>query len=134
MCQPGRPGPIGCLPERLARLRRLPQREVARVVFLVLVDVDARAVFHAGKIFLRELAVGGKLRDAEVVRAVLGAVGEALLLELRDELRHLRNVVGGAHQSSGCWMFSDGSVFEKGLLVLRGVLLARRRHRAPRCG
>ena len=42
MCQPGRPGPHGDCPVRLARLGRLPEREVARVT-LAFVDGDPRA-------------------------------------------------------------------------------------------
>src|SRR6478672_119160 len=38
-------------PECFAGLRSLPQREVAGVVFLVFIHVDASAIFHSGKIF-----------------------------------------------------------------------------------
>ena len=69
-------------PRSLAGLGRFPEREVAGVVLFVLVNVDARAVFHARKIFLRELAVAGKLGDSEVVGTILGSVGEALVFEL----------------------------------------------------
>ena len=40
------------LPLRLARFRRLPQREVAGVVLVVLVHVHPRAVVHAGEVLL----------------------------------------------------------------------------------
>src|SRR5262249_35977669 len=45
------------LPECLPWFRSFPEREVARVVFLVLVYIDASTVLHPFKIFLRELAV-----------------------------------------------------------------------------
>src|SRR5512147_2650386 len=60
----------GRLPEMLAGFRRFPQREVARIVLFVFVNVDPRPVFHTSEIFLGKLAVFGELRDAEVVRTV----------------------------------------------------------------
>ena len=52
MCQPGRPGPIGCLPEMLAGLGSFPEREIADVVFFVPVGIGARARFHAADVDL----------------------------------------------------------------------------------
>jgi hypothetical protein len=43
ICQPGRPGPDRRVPRRLAGLRALPQCEVADVVLVVLVVLDAFA-------------------------------------------------------------------------------------------
>ena len=89
MCQPGRPGRQPGLPRRLARLRRLPQHEVARVLLVVLVGVDARAALDAAVIEPRELAVLGKRRDLEVDRPV-ARVGVAVLLERLDHAGHRR--------------------------------------------
>ena len=123
MCQPGRPGPISVSHLRLARFRRLPQREVAGVVLVVFVHVHPRAIVHAREVLLRELAVLGKLRDSEVVGAVVGAVGEALLLKSLDEVGHLLNVVGGVHQEFGMLDVQRVGIFQKRLLVLLGVVL-----------
>ena len=70
------------VPGVLAGLCGLPEGEVAGGVLLVLVDIDARAVFDAGEIFFGELAVLGKLGDAEVPGAVVGAIGDAFVGEL----------------------------------------------------
>ena len=43
MCQPGRPGADRRVPARLAGLGPLPEREVANVVLVVLVGLDALA-------------------------------------------------------------------------------------------
>ena len=48
---------IDDVPGRLARLGRLPQHEVARVFFRVVVGVDARARLHAVVIEARQPAV-----------------------------------------------------------------------------
>ena len=53
MCQPGRPGPQGDVPGRvLARLARLPQREVERVA-LALGALDPLALVHLVDIAVR---------------------------------------------------------------------------------
>ncbi len=64
------------LPAVFAGLGRLPESEVAGGVLLVLIHIDARAVFNAFKIFFGELAVVGIAGDAEVPGAVFGLVGE----------------------------------------------------------
>ena len=87
------------LPRSFAGLGSFPESEVAGAVFFVFVDVDAGAVGHAGKIFFRELAVLGKFGDAEIIGAVVGAVGETLLHQLGDELGHLLDVLGGADEA-----------------------------------
>ena len=69
--------PNRCVPGCLAWLGSFPEREVAGAVLLVFVHIHARAVFHAAEVFLRELAVLGEFGDAEVPRAVFGAVGDA---------------------------------------------------------
>src|SRR6185437_1202381 len=60
------------LPRCFAWFGGLPKSEVTRAVFLVLVNVDARSVFHARKIFFRKLPVIGELCDPEIVRAIIG--------------------------------------------------------------
>ena len=64
----------------------------------------------------------GKLGDAEIVRTVVGAISESLVNQLRDEVRHLRNMLGGAHQR-GLLNADHRGIFEKCLLILRSVLL-----------
>src|ERR1700729_1984312 len=66
-----------CLPERFARLRRLPQSEVTG------------AVLHSAEVFLRKLSILRKSGDTEVVRSVLGSVGDILLNQFGYEIRHL---------------------------------------------
>ena len=111
------------LPKRLARLRSFPQRKIASAVFVVFVHVHARAVGHAGKIFLRQLAVLRELGDPEIIRAILGAVGETLFLKPLDEMRHLLNVVGGADQKLRMLDVQGIRIFQESFLVLGGVLL-----------
>jgi len=91
---PSRPsGSPRALPRGLPGLARLPKREVHRVP-LALVDLHARARMHVFQATLGELAVLGKLLDGEVDVPV-HSVGKTLLLELLDQLDHLRDVVGG---------------------------------------
>ena len=78
------------VPALLAGFGSLPQGEVAGIVFVVFVDVDARAVGHAGEVLLAELAVRREAGDAEVVRAFVGAIGVAGADQSGDEVRHLR--------------------------------------------
>ena len=98
MCQPGRPGPMRRIPRGFAGLGGFPEGEVAGAVFFVFVDVDASAVVHAGEIFFRELAVLGEFGDAEIVRAVVGAIGDVFLDQFGDEVGHLVDVLGGADE------------------------------------
>ena len=85
MCQPGRPAPMRRVPAGLAGLGRLPEREVADVVLLVLVGLDALADPLLRWVEPGQPAVGGPRGDAEEDRAVVGAVGVALLEERLDE-------------------------------------------------
>src|SRR5437763_6050823 len=71
----------GSFPECLAFFGGLPQGKIARIIFFIFVYINARANLHAAKVFFRELAVLGKLRNAEIIRAIFGAVGEAFLLQ-----------------------------------------------------
>src|SRR3984893_10675628 len=109
-------------PECLSRFRCLPKGEIAGVVFFVFVYIHPRAVFHAGEIFLRKLAIAGKLGDAEVIGAIVSAIGEALLLELRNKACHLFDVLSGADKN-GRLDIQCRAVVEKGLLVFGGVIL-----------
>src|ERR1700730_1377706 len=120
---PARAAGTDCtVPRSLAGLRRLPECKVAGTVFVVFVDVDTGAVDHTSEIPLRKLPVFGKLCDAEIVGAVVGAVCEPSLYQLGDELRHLCNVLGCFHQSR-LLDPDQGCVFEKRLLVFGCVLL-----------
>src|SRR5208283_2870196 len=111
------------LPHGFARLGSLPQREVAGVVLLVFVHIDARAVGHAREVLLRQLAVFGKLGDAEVIRAVVGLIGITLIAQYGDEMRHLLNVLGRLRQQLGMLNVQGVGIFEKRVGVLLGVLL-----------
>ena len=94
MCQPGRPGPPGARPLRLARLGRFPQREVERAA-LLLADLDARAGLEIVWALSGQSAVRGKPADGIVDVAARG-VGEALVAEAADESDDVRDVGGGA--------------------------------------
>ena len=86
MCQPGRPRPHGESHDRvLVRFRRLPQREVARILL-------ARVrllLFDLVEALTAESAVLRVARDSEV-HVPVGLVGEASLHELLDH----RDLVG----------------------------------------
>ena len=84
------------LPERLAFLGRLPQREIARVGLLVLVHVHARAGQVAAEIVVRELAVPGKRGDAEIDRAVarVGVAGLRRAARWRATMSWMCSVAG----------------------------------------
>ena len=129
MCQPGRPGPIGRLPEMFAGLGRFPEREVARVVLVVAVHIHARAGLHAGHINFRKLAVRRKFRDAKIGRSVAG-IGESLFGEPLDQLHHVVDVLGGPRDVFGRLEVQRAPVIEIGLNIFVGVLAdahARRR-------
>ena len=98
MCQPGRPGPIGRLPRRLAGLGSLPQREVADVVLAVLVGLDPLPDPQALGIEAGQPPVRRPRRDPEEDRAVVGPVGVAPLEERRDQRDDLVDVVGRPRQ------------------------------------
>src|SRR5579872_3891797 len=90
-------------PSSLSGLGSLPERKVASAVFLILIDIDSGPIKNAGKVLLRKLAVFRELRDSEVVRTVFGAVCDAFLYQLGNELRHLLDVLGGANKD---WLFN----------------------------
>src|SRR3954468_20964707 len=71
------PRPDLGFPESFPRFRRLPQGKVARFFLVEAVGIDTRAIDDRAKVFLRKLAVLRELRNAEVVRAVVGPVSVA---------------------------------------------------------
>ena len=83
------------VPLHLMLVVRLPQREVTRVL-LLLVDRDARAFFELVDDLARQLAVARELRDLEVHVAVVDLVCDALLQQVLDDHAHLRDEVGRA--------------------------------------
>src|SRR5882724_3825052 len=109
-------------PESLAGLGRLPQRKIARVIFIVVIHIDTRSVFHSGEVFLGQLAVAGKFRDTEIIRSIFSTIGTTLLLEVGDKLGHLRNMLGRPHQYR-LFDIQHRGVLQKRLLVLCSVLL-----------
>ncbi len=88
MCQPGRPSPQGESQARvLARLARLPEREVERVL-LELGAAGLLALVHLVGVAVRELAVAVEAADPEV-DVTPGLVGVPALdqrLDQRDDL------------------------------------------------
>src|SRR5579871_3273995 len=65
---PGAPRREPGLPDRLARLRSLPEYEVAGVFLVVLVRINARAALDPRVIKVREPAVLRERRDLEIDR------------------------------------------------------------------
>ena len=120
MCQPGRPGPIFVSHEASPGLGAFHNAK-SRALSFSYVNVDPRAVFHSSKIFLRQFPVCRKFCNSEIVRAVLGSVGEALGFEPSDEISHLRDVIGCANKM---WPFDVQlcGILKKCLLVFRRVL------------
>src|SRR5436305_762785 len=113
------------LPRRLVRLfSRLPQSEVARVLLLVLVRVNALAAAQtvSGEVYLRELAVLWERADAVVVRAV-GLVCVAPGFEPLDDVNHLFDVSRRARRHFGPLGPERVEVFEEGFGELRRVLV-----------
>jgi hypothetical protein len=110
------------VPEGLALLGGLPQGEIARVVFFVLVGIHARAADDAAEIGVGQLAVLREAGDTEVDRPVAG-IGMAAFPELADGLHHLVDVFGGAHQFFGALQPQGGAVVQEGLGVGLGVFV-----------
>src|ERR1700721_994771 len=84
------------VPRGFPRLRSFPEGEVAGAIFLILVDIDASTVIHAGKIFFRKLAVVGKLGDPEIIRAIFGTIGETFFHQFGNNSSMGVMVLGGA--------------------------------------
>ena len=118
--QSGLPTRFAC-PVR-SRLGCLPQREVAGRVLVVLVHIDARAVFDTREVLLGKFAVLRVARDAEVPRAALGLVGDVLRREPLDELDHAVDVLGGACDRFWALHAKRIHVFEERALELRAVV------------
>src|SRR5436190_8732431 len=110
------------LPECLTRFRCLPQCKVPRIVLLILILVDSRAVAHSRKIPFRELAVFRKRRDAEVVGAVFSLVCMPLLHEFGDKVCHFVYVLRCTHNPFRSLEIQSAAIFEKRLLKFRSVL------------
>src|SRR5262249_460831 len=79
-------------PRRLARLGRLPEREVARIA-LALVDLDTGPGEQLVEVLPGQTTVGRKSRDLEI-DVTVDDVGDAGADELLDEPDHLADVVG----------------------------------------
>ncbi len=92
--------PAGAL--GLARLGGFPQHEVERIL-LAAIDRHALAGLQLVERLARQLAVAGKLAHRVVDIAVVRRVGQALVLELADDVQHLRHVVGGARVVRGAF-------------------------------
>ena len=100
MCQPGRPGPHGLVPGRLARLGPLPQREVERAL-LLLAHLDARARLQVVDALARQLAVARRSSGTAIVDVAAGGVGEPLRLQALDDVDDLGDVLGRARLEVG---------------------------------
>ena len=127
MCQPGRPGPHGGVPRRLARLGRLPEREVDRAA-LGVVDLDP----GAGRVEellegpVRERPVVGVRGDVEVDALAVDDVGVVLGDELGDPLDHGLDVLGGVGDVVGSLDAEPFELLEPGRFEAAGQLrLAR---------
>ena len=87
------PGSDPRIPRGFTSLGGFPDHEVPCVVLLVLVAVDAGAVFDARVIEPCELAVLGECRDLEIDRPI-APVGVAALFERANRLPHRLDVLG----------------------------------------
>ena len=108
------------LPRGLARLRRLPQDEVADVVLRVLIGLDALPNPELIRVEPRQPAVGGQGRDPEEDRAVVGPVRVLVFEERRDEVDDLRDVLGRTRQDVGTGRAKRVGVLEEPLEVAVG--------------
>ena len=88
---PGPPGRIDEVPGRLAVPGALPQHEITRILFRVVVGVDARPRLHPLVIEARQTAVRRHGRNLEVDRAV-APVGVAVGVECGHQVRHRAQV------------------------------------------
>ncbi|MPM77053.1 hypothetical protein SDC9_124052 [bioreactor metagenome] len=81
----------GGIPARLARLFRLPEREIERIA-LRLVGIDARAVLQIVNILSGELAIARKTADGEVHISIRRGISVALCnqrLHQRDDFANV---------------------------------------------
>ena len=84
-------------------LGRLPEHEVPRVLFGVLVGAHplARPRLELPAVELRQPAIRGKPRDREIDRSVLALVGHLFVEQPLDHLDHGTDVLGGARLLMG---------------------------------
>ncbi len=115
-------GLVGDPPAQLLEIRAPHQREVARVVLLVVVEIDGGARLDLGRIDAAELAVALELADVEVDGA-LHLVRHPRLDQLAGQLHHLVDVLGGARVVVGRKHAQHGHVVEELGGVLPGELL-----------
>ena len=123
------PAANGRIPRSFAGFCRFPQRKIPRRIFLVLVQIDARAVFHPGQIFFAELAVLGKGCEPEVPASVLSLVSRSRSGQPLDQLHHARNVLGGARDNLRPLDPQRIQILEKRLLKFRRVRADRNSRR-----
>src|SRR5207245_6209120 len=90
------PAPKRRIPRRaelfILRVRLLPESEIAHRFLVVLVGGYPRPGFEARAVEVRESAVLGEARDAEV-HVTVGDVSVVLLDEGRDHVDHLRDAL-----------------------------------------
>ena len=98
-------------------LPRLPEREVAHVLLVVLVGGAARSRTLAVKINMRKLAVAGECADIEIYAAIFALVGNALFNELRNKIDHLRDVIGGGRIDIGGKNVQLLQILKEGILI-----------------
>ena len=106
---------------RLFRLGGLPQHEVQRVL-LAVIDRHALAGTQLVQALARQLAVALELAHGVVHIAIRGAVGQALVFQLADEVEHLTDVLGGAGLVRGRLDAQRGDVLVHGQRHLVGEL------------
>jgi len=116
------------VPADLVGTDRLPQGEVAGVLLVVLVGVDAaaRSGDQPGGPGPAEPPVGGEVGDVEV-DAAIAAVGDTLCVEPLDEVDHLVDVLGGTRVLVGAAQVEGVDVLEEALdpgpgLLVEGVV------------
>ena len=133
MCQPGRPGPHGDGHAGSPGLADFQSAKSSGIV-LALVDVDARAgtLTKIVDVAVHECAVVVEAIDVEVHAAALDGVRVAAVDEQRDDVDHLRHVLGGPRSKVGRRDPEAVHLIDVGPLVLRrdlvfGPFFARRR-------
>src|SRR5207237_4295913 len=97
----------------IARLRLLPEREVADVLLVVLVARHPRSGLEPSTVEVREGAVGWEARDS-VVNVAVGDVRVPVGDQRGDHLDHLGNVLGRPRVLLGALRPKGGHVFEEG--------------------
>ena len=118
--RPERPRPM-----RLVFAAGFPQREIAGIVFLVFVLVDAGAGSDAFRVEPRELPVVVPARNLEIRRAA-AAIGVPLFGNALDKAQHRVDVFGRARDLFGLLQPQPGGILEKRLLVFSCVIGQRK--------